>query len=89
MIELFNQQQALQRKILLFLHTGTIQNDHFLADLQTYDGRGDKTFLQWISWVEKVAKLTQCPEIEFVQEKQKILYINLLMICLPHQLRML
>ena len=66
--ELFKQQQALQRDtnalISKFSYLQTqYKNDHFLANLQTYDGKGDRSFLDWITQVEMIAKLTQCSEI--------------------------
>ena len=34
-----------------------------------YDGKGDKSFIDWITQVEKIAKLTQCQEIQLPQVK--------------------
>ena len=30
-------------------------NDHLLTNLQTYDGKSDKSFMDWITQVEKIA----------------------------------
>ena len=35
------------------------KNDHFLADLQTCNGKGDRSFLDWITQVEKIANIIQ------------------------------
>ena len=68
-IELFNQQQALKGNtnalISKFYDLQTqYKNDHFLANLQTYDGKGDRSFLDWITWDEKIPWLPQCPDIQ-------------------------
>ena len=34
-----------------------------------YEGKGDKSFTDWITHVEKIAKLTQYPEIQLTQTK--------------------
>ena len=34
-----------------------------------YDGKNDKSFIDWITQVEKIAKLTQCPEVQLAQAK--------------------
>ena len=39
------------------------KNEHFLADLHIYEGKGDTSFIDWITKVKKIAKLTQCHEI--------------------------
>ena len=62
MIELFDQQQALQRDtkatISKFLEIWIqYKNDHFLANLKIDDGKGDRSFLDWITQVEKIAML--------------------------------
>ena len=68
--ELVNQQQALKRDIYaiisMFFELQTqCRNDHFLGDLLTYDGKGDRSFLDWITQVERL--LSQCLEIQLVR----------------------
>ena len=40
------------------------KNDHFLADFQTYDGKSNKCFMDWITQVGKIAHLTQHPQLQ-------------------------
>ena len=47
------------------------KNDNFLADLETYDRKGDKSFIDWITQVEKIAKPTQHLEIQLSRAKVK------------------
>ena len=66
-IVLFNKQQALQRDtntlISQFPDLQTqYKNNLFLANFQMYDGKGDRSFLDRITQVRKIAKLTQCLE---------------------------
>ena len=67
-MEIFIQQQAIQRDanaiISKFSELETqYKNNHFLADVHTYDGKGDRSFLDWITQVEMISKLTLCQEI--------------------------
>ena len=39
-------------------------NNHYLADLQTCDGKSDKLFMDCITWVENIGHSTQCPELQ-------------------------
>ena len=53
----------------IFWLINSIKNDYYYADLQAYNGKGDTSFLDWITKVEKIARLTQCPEIQLTLEK--------------------
>ena len=50
-IEISNQQQVLHRNTNPLISNSKLhtqyQNDHFLAGIQTYDGRSGKSFLDW------------------------------------------
>ena len=89
-VELLNQQQVLQEDIpaviskLPELQTKH-KNDHFLANLQIYNDKDDKSFLHWINQVENITMPSQCPEIQLSLAKKKALFINALRIFHSHQ----
>ena len=51
------------------------KNDHFLADLQTYDGKG--SFSDWIVQ-EKIANLTKWLELQLARAKTKSIVYKLI-----------
>ena len=73
-IDLINQQQVLQRDTTaaitkLFELQTQFKNDHFLADIQTYDDKGDKLFIDWTTKPQNIANLTQLPIIQLAMVK--------------------
>ena len=53
----------------MLLFPNHCKNGNFLIDLQTYDSKSDRSFLDWITQGEKIAGLTQCQEMQLVQSK--------------------
>ena len=47
------------------------KNDHFLADLQMCDDKGDRSFLDWATQVRKIARLYSLPRNTFGQSKSR------------------
>ena len=47
------------------------KNHHFLADLHTYEWKGDKSFTNWITQVEKIVHLSHCPQLQITGIKAK------------------
>ena len=56
----------------------SIQIDHFLVDIQVYDGKDDKSFTDWITQAEKIAKLSQCLEIQLAWAKSECIVYKLI-----------
>ena len=87
-VELSSQQQAIQRDtnaIISKFSNSSIKNDHFLADIQMYDGKDYTSFLDWITWVEKIARLTQCLKIQLVSAKAEGIVYKLINDMPSHQ----
>ena len=74
-IDLFHQQEAIQRDtnalISNFMTKTHNKNNHFLANVETYDGKGDRSFLDWITQVKMFARLTLCLEAQLASLNQK------------------
>ena len=72
--QLLNQKQALQRdtaSVISKLSDLQAQQkyEHFLADIQLYDWKGDRSFIDMITQVEKIDNIIQCPRAKLARFK--------------------
>ena len=88
--KLFNHQQAIQRDTYTLISKFSYlqvqnKNDHFLSDLHLFDGKGVRSFLNWITQVKKIPRFTECLEIQMTQANAEGIVYKCINDMLPHQ----
>ena len=48
------------------------KSEHFLANLQAYGSKGDRSFSDWITRVKRIARLTQPQKYNWPEQKYKV-----------------
>ena len=74
LINLLHHQKALQKDTTIIISKLSdlqiqYKNNHFPAYLHTYDRKADESITDWVTQVEKIAKLTQHPELQLALAK--------------------